>query len=148
MPSQSRKHRGYRTERVIESYLQTWWENASVGRGAGKDIHNVPFDCEIKARTDFQPLAWLKQVTKRAAAHQELPFVVCRMNGQGEDAAEYLAFMRFGDLVQLLLPIYGDIQKDSVELEPERCATCGSWKLKDVPCRTCQKVLKGNHANI
>jgi hypothetical protein len=148
MPSQSRKHRGYRTERVIESYLRQWWENASVGRGAGKDIHNVPFDCEIKARTDFQPLAWLKQVTKRAAAHQELPFVVCRMNGQGEDAAEYLAFMRFGDLVQLLLPIYGDIQKDSVELEPERCATCGSWKLKEVPCRTCQKVPKGNHANI
>jgi hypothetical protein len=146
--SQSRKHRGYRTERVIESYLSQWWENASVGRGAGKDIHNVPFDCEIKARTEFQPLAWLKQVTKRAGG-KELPFVVCRMNGQGEDAAEYLAFMRFGDLVQLLLQAgYGDIQKDSVELEPERCAICGSWKLKEVPCRTCQKVPKGNHANI
>ena len=137
MPSQSRKHRGYRTERVIESYLRQWWENASVGRGAGKDIHNVPFDCEIKARTDFQPLAWLKQVTKRASAHNELAFVVCRMNGQGEDAAEYLAFMRFGDLVQLLLPIYGDIPYDSVQLEPERCTSCGSWKLKEVPCRTC-----------
>lgn len=136
--SQSRKHRGYRTERVIESYLSQWWENASVGRGAGKDIHNVPFDCEIKARTEFQPLAWLKQVTKRAGG-KELPFVVCRMNGQGEDAAEYLAFMRFGDLVQLLLKAgYGDIQKDSVELVPERCTKCGSWKLKDVPCRTCQ----------
>ena len=134
--SQSRKHRGYRTERVIESYLSQWWENASVGRGAGKDIHNVPFDCEIKARTEFQPLAWLKQVTKRAAG-KELAFVVCRMNGQGEDAAEYLAFMRFGDLVQLLLPMYGDIQKDSVQLEPERCTLCGSWKLKEVPCRTC-----------
>ena len=136
--SQSRKHRGYRTERVIESYLSQWWENASVGRGAGKDIHNVPFDCEIKARTEFQPLAWLKQVTKRAGG-KELPFVVCRMNGQGEDAAEYLASMRFGDLVQLLLEAgYGDIQKDSVELVPERCTKCGSWKLKDVPCRTCQ----------
>jgi len=143
--SQSRKHRGYRTERVIESYLSQWWENASVGRGAGKDIHNVPFDCEIKARTEFQPLAWLKQVTKRAATHSELPFVVCRMNGQGEDAAEYLAFMRFGDLVQLLLRAgYGDIQTDSVHLEPERCAQCGSWKLVGVPCRTCQQVSKGN----
>ena len=142
--SQSRKHRGYRTERVIESYLSQWWENASVGRGAGKDIHNVPFDCEIKARTEFAPLAWLKQVTKRAGG-KELPFVVCRMNGQGEDAAEYLAFMRFGDLVQLLLRAgYGDIQKDSVELEPERCAICGSWKLKDVPCRTCQGVINAN----
>jgi hypothetical protein len=136
--SQSRKHRGYRTERVIESYLTQWWENASVGRGAGKDIHNVPFDCEIKARTEFQPLAWLKQVTKRAGG-KELPFVVCRMNGQGEDAAEYLAFMRFGDLVQLLLMSgYGDIQTDSVQLEPERCTQCGSWKLVNVPCRTCQ----------
>jgi len=136
--SQSRKHRGYRTERVIESYLSQWWENASVGRGAGKDIHNVPFDCEIKARTEFQPLAWLKQVTKRAGG-KELPFVVCRMNGQGEDAAEYLAFMRFGDLVQLLLISgYGDIKTDSVQLEPERCAQCGSWKLVNVPCRTCK----------
>jgi len=136
--SQSRKHRGYRTERVIESYLSQWWENASVGRGAGKDIHNVPFDCEIKARTEFQPLAWLKQVTKRTGG-KELPFVVCRMNGQGEDAAEYLAFMRFGDLVQLLLKAgYGDIQTDSVQLEPERCAQCGSWKLVNVPCRTCK----------
>jgi hypothetical protein len=138
--SQSRKHRGYRTERVIESYLSQWWENASVGRGAGKDIHNVPFDCEIKARTEFQPLAWLKQVTKRTGG-KELPFVVCRMNGQGEDAAEYLAFMRFGDLVQLLLKAgYGDIQTDSVQLEPERCTICGSWKLKEVRCRTCSNA--------
>jgi hypothetical protein len=138
--SQSRKHRGYRTERVIESYLSQWWENASVGRGAGKDIHNVPFDAEIKARTEFAPLAWLKQVTKRAGS-KELPFVVCRMNGQGEDAAEYLAFMRFGDLVQLLLKAgYGDIQKDTVNLEPERCTKCGSWKLKDVPCTTCSNA--------
>jgi hypothetical protein len=136
--SQHRKHRGYRTERVVESYLRTWWENASVGRGAGKDIHHVPFDAEIKARSEFAPLSWLKQVSKRAATHKELPFVVCRMNGQGEDAAEYLAFMRFGDLIQLLLKAgYGDIQKDSVELEPERCNQCGSWKIKEVQCRTC-----------
>jgi hypothetical protein len=133
-----RKDRGLRTERVVAAYLSTWWRSASVGRGAGKDILNVPFDVEIKARTAFQPLEWLRQATKRASASNELPFVVCRMNGQGEDASEYLAFMRFGDLVQLLLPMYGDIQKDSVELEPERCAQCGSWKLVDVPCRTCK----------
>jgi hypothetical protein len=133
-----RKDRGLRTERVVATYLSQWWRSACVGRGAGKDILNVPFDVEIKARTAFQPLEWLRQATKRASASNELPFVVCRMNGQGEDASEYLAFMRFGDLVQLLLPMYGDIQKDSVELEPERCTSCGSWKLKDVPCRTCQ----------
>jgi len=140
MPSQSRKHRGFRTERVIVSYLQTWWRSASIGRGAGKDIHNVPFDIEVKARSDFQPLAWLKQVEKRAQGKQ-LSAVVCRMNSQGEDAGQYLAFMRFQDLVQLLLKAgYGEIQQEQVELEPERCASCGSWKLVDVICQTCKKV--------
>ena len=131
-----RKDRGFRTERVVAAYLSLWWRNASIGRGSGKDIHNVPFDIEVKARSDFQPLAWLKQVEKRSQG-KELSAVVCRMNGQGEDASQYLAFMRFQDLVQLLLPIYGDIHKDSVQLEPERCAQCGSWKLVDVICRTC-----------
>jgi hypothetical protein len=126
---------------VVAAYLSQWWRSASIGRGSGKDIHNVPFDIEVKARSDFQPLAWLKQVEKRAAVPDELPIVVVRMNSQGEDAAKYLAFMRFQDLVQLLLKAgYGDIQQDTVNLEPERCTICGSWKLKDVPCTTCQKV--------
>jgi hypothetical protein len=137
--TRSRKDRGFRTERVVAAYLSQWWRSASVGRGAGKDIHNVPFDIEVKARSDFQPLAWLKQVEKRTQG-KELSAVVCRMNGQGEDAAQYLAFMRFQDLIQLLLPIYGDINKDSVELEPERCNQCGSWKIKEVPCRTCSNA--------
>ena len=137
--SQSRKHRGYRTERVIESYLQSWWGNASVGRGAGKDIHNVPFDCEIKARTEFQPLAWLKQVIKRTAG-KELPFVVCRMNGQGEDAAEYLAFLPFSDLVQLLVKAgYTDFQADTDKLEPVYCQ-CGNTIMKGSPCHICEKL--------
>ena len=140
MPSQSRKHRGFRTERVVATYLSQWWRSASIGRGSGKDIHNVPFDIEVKARSDFQPLAWLKQVEKRTQG-KELSAVVCRMNGQGEDAAEYLAFMRFSDLIQLLLPIYGDNDHESVQLEPDRCAQCGSWKLVNVPCRTCNAHL-------
>jgi hypothetical protein len=140
MPSQSRKHRGFRTERVVATYLSQWWRSASIGRGSGKDIHNVPFDIEVKARSDFQPLAWLKQVEKRTQG-KELSAVVCRMNGQGEDAAEYLAFMRFSDLIQLLLPIYGVNEQESVQLEPERCTSCGSWKLVNVPCRTCNAHL-------
>jgi hypothetical protein len=140
MPSQSRKHRGFRTERVVATYLSQWWRSASIGRGSGKDIHNVPFDIEVKARSDFQPLAWLKQVEKRTQG-KELSAVVCRMNGQGEDAAEYLAFMRFSDLIQLLLLIYGDNDQESVQLEPERCTLCGSWKLVNVPCRTCNANL-------
>jgi len=137
--TQSRKYRGFRTERVVADYLSQWWPSASVSRGKGKDIVNIPMDIEVKARTDFKPLEWLRQSIKRSGG-KELPIVVLRCNGQGEDAAEYLAFMRFGDLVQLLLPIYGDIHKDSVELEPERCTQCGSWKLKEVRCRTCSNA--------
>jgi len=132
-----RKDRGLRTERVVVSYLQTWWRSASVGRGAGKDVHNVPFDIEVKARSEFAPLAWIKQVEKRSQG-KELSAVVVRMNGQGEDCSQYLAFMRFQDLVGLLLKAgYGAMQTDSDKLEPERCAQCGSWKLVNVPCRTC-----------
>jgi hypothetical protein len=122
---------------VVAAYLSQWWRNASIGRGAGKDIHNVPFDIEVKARSDFSPLTFIKQVEKRSQG-KELSAVVCRMNGQGEDASQYLAFMRFQDLVDLMLRAgYGDIQQDTVNLEPERCTKCGSWKLKDVLCRTC-----------
>ena len=139
--SQSRKHRGYRTERVVASYLSEWWLGASVGRGSGKDIVNIPMDIEVKSRSTFSPMEWLRQVRKRTEKTGELSIVVCRMNGQGEKAGDYLAFMQFSDLVQLLLRAgYGDIQKDSVELEPERCTICGSWKLKEVPCRTCSNA--------
>jgi hypothetical protein len=140
--TQSRKHRGFKSERSIATYLQQWWQGAAVQRGNGKDIINVPFNCEVKSRSTFAPREWLRQAAKQAAASNELPFVVARMNGQGdsqEAVPEYLAFMRFGDLVQLLLRAgYGDIQQDSVQLEPERCAQCGSWKLIGVPCRTCK----------
>lgn len=138
--TRTRKDRGFRTERVVAAYLSQWWRSASIGRGAGKDIHNVPFDIEVKARTEFQPLGWLKQVEKRSQG-KELSAVVCRMNGQGEDASQYLAFMRFQDLIQLLLRAgYGDIQQESVQLEPDRCTQCGSWKLMGVVCRLCQTI--------
>ena len=142
--SQSRKYRGYATERSVAQFLSQWWSGATVQRGNGKDVVNVPFDCEIKSRTQFSPMEFLRQAAKRAAVSHDLPFVVCRMNGQSdrqETVPDYLAFMRFGDLVQLLLKAgYGDIQTDSDKLEPERCTQCGSWKLKDVPCTTCSNA--------
>ena len=134
-----RKDRGLRTERVVASYLSQWWEFANVGRGAGKDIQNVPFDCEVKARSSFQPLEWLRQATKRADG-KELPFVVSRCNGQGESAEDYLAFMRFGDLVQLLIKAgYADFQADTDKLNPIYC-TCGNTIMEGSPCRICEKL--------
>lgn len=144
--SQSRKYRGFKTERVVADYLSTWWPGASVGRGAGKDIVNIPMDIEVKARSTFSPMEWLRQVKKRTEKTGELSLVCVRMNGQGDSSPEeYLAFMKFGDLVQLLLQAgYGDIKKDSVELIPERCNKCGAWKLEESPCRTCEKLPNAN----
>ena len=59
-----RKHRGYRTQKVIADYLKRWWayaDTAGAGR-QGEDILNIPtISIEVKARADFQPLAWIKQ---------------------------------------------------------------------------------------
>ena len=144
MPSQSRKYRGFRTERVVADYLSRWWGAATVGRGAGKDVINVPFDVEVKARSDSNFQEWLRQGRRRAEKSGELSFVVSRRNGMGEDAAEYLAFMRFDDLVQLLLKAgYADFQADTDKLEPMYC-TCGNTIMKGSPCHICEKLDNAN----
>jgi hypothetical protein len=94
---------------------------------------------EVKARSAFQPKAWIDQVTKRARKTGDLPLVVSRLNGQGEKSPEdYLAFMRLGDLVNLLLLAgYGDYANDLDKLEPMRCKQCGAWAFTEV-CRMCE----------
>ena len=111
-----------------------------MGRGNGKDCINVPFDLEVKARSQFDPVGFLRQSRKRTEKSGELSLVVCRMNGQGEDAAEYLAFLKFSDLVQLLVKAgYTDFQADTVNLEPIYC-TCGNTIMKGSPCHICEKL--------
>ena len=141
MPSQSRKYRGFATERAVASYLSQWWTGATVGRGAGKDIVNIQIDIEVKARTSFNPLEFLRQSRKRTEKTGEMSLVVCRMNGQGEAAVEdYLAFMKFSDLVALLLKAgYADFQADTDKLEPVYCQ-CGNTIMKGSPCHICEKL--------
>ena len=136
-----RKHRGYKTEKVVADYLSQWWLGASVGRGAGKDIVNIPMDIEVKARSSFNPMEWLRQVKKRTDKSGELSIVCVRMNGQGDSSPEqYLAFLTFGDLVQLLLKAgYGDFQTDSVKLEPMYCR-CGNTIIQGASCPICEKL--------
>ena len=139
--NQARKYRGFATERAVAAYLSTWWTGASVGRGAGKDVANVPFDLEVKARSSFSPMEFLRQSRKRTEQTGELSLVVCRMNGQGTtDVGGYLAFLTFNDLVQLLIKAgYANFQSDSVELRPDRCTRCGGWKIEGAKCTTCEK---------
>ena len=138
MASQHRKHRGFRTERVVAQYLSTVWKGATIGRGSGKDIVNVPFDVEVKARAGFQPKAYLAQLKARTAISGELGFGVIRLNGQGEDAREYAAIIRLEDLLPLLQLKYGHIDHEPTEADIARCQACGSYMI--ARCLTCQPM--------
>jgi hypothetical protein len=136
--SQSRKHRGFRTERVVAEYLKRWWEGASVGRGSGRDILNVPFDCEIKARTTLNIPETLRQIEARTDKSGLTGFACFRLNGQGEKPEEYVAMLRLGDLVELLVAAGYDKRKDVVqEKDIKRCQQCGEWTIND-PCNWCE----------
>ena len=138
--SRHRKDRGLRTERVVAAYLAQWWHGATVGRGSGKDIVNFPMDVEIKSRSDFSPLEYLKQSKKRTELTGEASLIICRMNGQGESPENYLAFMPLGQLVQILLKAgYGEFQHDSIQLEPTYCR-CGNTIMKGSTCPICEKL--------
>lgn len=136
MASQHRKHRGFRTERVVAQYLSTVWHGATVGRGSGKDCVNVPFDVEVKARAGFQPLAYMKQLKARTSVSGELGFAVMRLNGQGEDVEDYACIIRMGDLLPLLALKYGHIQNEPTDADIDHCPACGSWMIRK--CLTCQ----------
>jgi len=142
--SRHRKDRGLRTERVISAYLAQWWSGATVGRGAGKDIVNIPIDIEIKARADFDPLAWLRQSKKRGRVSGEPSFVIVRCNGQGETPEDYLAFTDLATLTELWLKAgYGDIASNSIQLEPIYC-TCGNTIMEGSSCQICEKLTNAN----
>ena len=136
--SQSRKHRGFRTERVVADYLRRFWEGAQVGRGAGRDILNVPFDCEVKARSALDIRGTLRQIETRTAESGLLGFSCFRLNGQGEQAEDYVAMLRLGDLVQLLRDAGYEDRRDNVkDSDIRRCNQCGEWTIND-PCNWCE----------
>ena len=109
--SQHRKYRGYRTQAVVaEWFSRHGWpfaESAGAGR-QGSDLTGTPdIAVEVKARADFNPLAWVRQA--QSGAKGRLPFVVIRCNGQGETPDAYPVIIRLDDFTQLLRDAgYGD----------------------------------------
>lgn len=102
MSTQSRKHRGYRTQKVVADYLKQFYPYAeSTGAGRqGSDILGTPYDIEVKAVTKFSPLSWIKQIKERKS--DKLGFVVLRCNGQGEKAGEYVVLLPLQDFMKVL----------------------------------------------
>lgn len=106
MPSQSRKHRGYATQRLVAEALAAdgWPYAESTGAGRqGTDITGTPgIAWEVKARTGFDPLAAMRQARTHTAAG-ELAVTVLRCNGQGEAVVDdWPTLIPFGVLRRLL----------------------------------------------
>lgn len=106
MPSQHRKHRGYRSQKVLANYLAEngfpFAESTGAGR-SGTDITGcVGVDWEVKARTGFDPASAIKQLKDRAK--KSILGIVClRLNGQGETKVkDWVVLMRVEDAVNLL----------------------------------------------
>jgi len=103
---QSRKHRGYRSQKVFAEYIRPTFPYAEpTGAGRqGRDILGTPgVYFELKARTGFNPLAALKQLEKENES-DDLNVAVLRMNGQGEaNIGEWVTCIRVDTLVRLLV---------------------------------------------
>ena len=104
--SQSRKHRGYRTQRVVANYLvaRGWPFAEPTGAGRpGTDITGtLGIDWEIKARAGFDPKATMAQLRDRAIT-DDWRIAVIRCNGQGEaNTGQWIAMMDLSQMVELL----------------------------------------------
>lgn len=120
MASQSRKHRGYRSQKVFAEYMRDifpYAEPTGAGR-QGRDILSTPgVWFELKARAGFDPKSALRQAHQESEQEHEAaveqfrgegdypphPVAVLRLNGQGEaNIGEWVACMRVDTLKELL----------------------------------------------
>lgn len=106
----TRKARGMQTQAGFAAYLREhgfpWATDAGSGR-SGVDILNTPgLSWEVKARADFDPLAWLREARSRPG----LPLVLWRPNGYGLASIDAWPMMTLvGPGVELLRAAgYGD----------------------------------------
>jgi hypothetical protein len=104
--SQARKHRGYRSQRVVaERFVDNGFPHAEpVGAGrAGSDIVGlVGIDVEVKARRDLNLVGLMKQLDARAK-DGVLGIGVVRPDGMGETSVGmWPAVMCLDDLIALL----------------------------------------------
>ena len=106
MTSQSRKHRGYKSQRDVAEYLAANGFPYAVSTGAGRtgtDVTGViGHDIEVKARRGFNVMAAMKQQAARAA-EGVLSWAVLRQDGQGPASIEeWPVVVTLGQWVQVL----------------------------------------------
>ena len=111
--SQARKHRGYRSQKVVAQYLAAngfpYAESTGAGRQGSDITGTVGIDWEVKARTNFSPGETMRQLKDRANV-LDLRVAVLRLNGQGEACiGDWVALVSFEQLVAIMRQAgYGD----------------------------------------
>ena len=111
--SQARKHRGYRSQKIVAEYLAAhgfpYAESTGAGRQGSDITGTVGIDWEVKARTNFSPGETMRQLKDRAN-DLDLRVAVLRLNGQGEASiGDWVALLSFEQLVALMRQAgYGD----------------------------------------
>lgn len=106
---QSRKHRGYATQRIVCDGLQDVFPGCyPPGAGeSGDDVRNAPgWSIEVKARRAFNPLEWMRQARKRQAETGNDIAVVMRPDGAGpaslDDWPVFMPFSQWKDIMREL----------------------------------------------
>lgn len=114
----ARKARGAATQAIAAAWFRArgfpFCTDAGAGR-TGRDLLNlIGLAGEVKARTKFDPLAWIRQAV--AAADGDLPFVLIRCNGQGEKTiGDWPVILRLEDFTTLVRAAgYGDPEHPAV----------------------------------
>ena len=103
MTVQSRKHRGYATQRIVCDGLQDLFPGCyPPGAGeSGDDVRNaLGWSIEIKARRSFNPLEWMRQARKNSGDNMHA--VVVRPDGGGPASLdEWPVIMTFAQFKKL-----------------------------------------------
>jgi hypothetical protein len=85
MSNDSRKARGMKAQVLAAAFLRPIfpWVTTVSGAAPGRDLNNTPgLAVEVKARREFDPLAWLRQ-SDRNSDSDEMPIVVWQPDGYG-----------------------------------------------------------------
>ena len=111
--TQHRKHRGYRSQKIVAAYLAEhgfpYAESTGAGR-SGTDITGTPgLDWEVKARRNLNLVALIMQMIARKEPGR-LSVAVVRPDGVGEASiGKWPAILPLSDLADLLREAgYGD----------------------------------------
>lgn len=112
MSNASRRSRGAETQKLAAEWFRArgfpYCTDAGAGR-SGRDLLNlIGLSCEVKARKNFSPLAYVKQA--RDAANGDLPFALLRCDGQGPASiADWPVIVPLGEFTELVRAAgYGD----------------------------------------